>query len=242
MNAARSLSPSFEDYLEAIFTIVAKNRVARSKDIAEKLNVKRPSVTGALKALAGKGLVNYRPHSYITLSKEGEKIARWVDERHKVLRDLFTDVFRLPAAESEKAACYMEHGVSINVFKSLHGLLMAVRNNEELSGLLQKEMEAVKKNADYGTLFESIATGKCTGKAVASAFTMNKLASGESGTIERIVGNDVLKKRLREMGITAGQEVRVVKSAPLDDPIEIKVRNYNISLRREEAGNILIRQ
>lgn len=240
MNAAQSLSASFEDYLEAILTIVAKNKVARSKDIAEKLNVKRPSVTGALKALAEKGLVNYQPHSYITLSKEGEKIARWVDKRHKVLKDLFTEVLKLPVAESEKAACYMEHGVSITVFKSLHSLLMAVRNNEELGDMLQKGMETQIDNADYGTLFKSVATGNAN--TAASVFTMNRLASGESGIIERIVGNDVLKKRLREMGITPGQEVRVVKSAPLDDPIEIKVRNYNISLRREEADNIVIRQ
>ena len=242
MNAAQSLSSSFEDYLEAIFTIVAKNKVARSKDIAEKLNVKRPSVTGALKALAEKGLVNYQPHSYITLSKEGEKIARWVDERHNVLKELFTDVLKLPETESEKAACYMEHGMNATVFKSLRSLLMAVKNNDELAGLLQKEMDAEKLNVDYDMLFMSITGGKGNGCLDIPASTLNALASGEAGTIERIVGNDALKKRLREMGITAGQEVRVVKSAPLDDPIEIKVRNYNISLRREEANNILIKR
>jgi DtxR family transcriptional regulator, Mn-dependent transcriptional regulator len=242
MNPAQALSSSFEDYLEAIFTIVAKNRVARSKDIAEKLKVKRPSVTGALKALAEKGLVNYQPHSYITLSSEGEKIARWVDERHKVLKDLFTEVLKLPANESEKAACYMEHGVNANVYKSLRSLLMAVRNNEELARMLQIGMEAEKENIDYTTFFDSVAIGMGNGNVTAPAFTLNILTSGESGTIERIVGNDTLKKRLREMGITSGQEVRVVKSAPLDDPIEIKVRNYNISLRREEADKIIIKR
>lgn len=241
MNAARSLSSSFEDYLEAIFTIVAKNKVARSKDIAEKLNVKRPSVTGALKALAEKGLVNYQPHSYITLSKEGEKIARWVDERHNVLKELFTDVLKLPDAESEKAACYMEHGMNTTVFKSLRSLLMAIKNNEELAEMLQKGMDVEKMNVDYDMLFTSVTGGKGDGCLNIPASTLNALASGESGIIERIVGNDALKKRLREMGVTAGQEVRVVKSAPLDDPIEIKVRNYNISLRREEADKIVIK-
>lgn len=74
----------------------------------------------------------------------------------------------------------------------------------------------------------------------AAKTSLNSLSSGESGKISGIKGSGILKKRLRELGITAGQEVRIIKSAPLDDPIEIKIRNYNISLRREEADKILI--
>ena len=240
MNAAQSLSASTEDYLEAIFTIVAKNKVARSKDIAEKLKVKRPSVTGALKALAEKGLVNYTPHSYITLSREGERIARWVDDRHNVLKELFSEVLKLPVDETDKAACSMEHGVSVNVYKALRSLLLAVRNNRELFDMLRKGMEAELENVDCSNCLGTNA--KATGGNASADSTLNSLSSGEAGTIDRIVGNDTLKKRLREMGVTTGQEIRVIKSAPLNDPIEIKVRNYNISLRREEANNIIIRR
>lgn len=67
---------------------------------------------------------------------------------------------------------------------------------------------------------------------------LNQLTSGESGKIVRILGKGSLKKRLREMGVTSGQIIRVMKAAPLDDPIEIKIRNYNLSLRRDEAVNI----
>ncbi|HEV58563.1 MAG TPA: MarR family transcriptional regulator, partial [Phycisphaerales bacterium] len=56
-----SLTASLEDYLEAIFHLENKDKVARSKDIAGALGVARPSVTGALRTLAGKGLVNYEP-------------------------------------------------------------------------------------------------------------------------------------------------------------------------------------
>jgi ferrous iron transport protein A len=69
---------------------------------------------------------------------------------------------------------------------------------------------------------------------------LNTFRSGESGIISQIIGVGNLKKRLGEMGITAGQHIVVVKAAPLDDPIQVKVRNYNLSLRRDEACNILV--
>ena len=62
------LSASLEDYLEVIFHLEQSNRVARAKDIADQMNVQRASVTGALKALSGRGLINYSPYSFITLT------------------------------------------------------------------------------------------------------------------------------------------------------------------------------
>jgi DtxR family transcriptional regulator, Mn-dependent transcriptional regulator len=63
--SVRDLSESMQDYLEAILTIQEKYQVARVKDIAEKLDILKGSVTGALKNLAEKGLINYEPYSFI---------------------------------------------------------------------------------------------------------------------------------------------------------------------------------
>lgn len=61
MNYQYDLSESLEDYLETILDLQKKNKVARSKDIAEKLSIKRGSVTGMLKKLANQELINYQP-------------------------------------------------------------------------------------------------------------------------------------------------------------------------------------
>ena len=78
---ADRLSESLEDYLEAILFLENSNKVARVKDIAEKMGVLRGSVTGALKSLSKKGLINYEPYSYITLTKKGTTLARQVTRR-----------------------------------------------------------------------------------------------------------------------------------------------------------------
>ena len=63
---------------------------------------------------------------------------------------------------------------------------------------------------------------------------------GESATVRRLTGEGAVKRHIMDMGITKGTEVFVRKVAPLGDPIEVTVRGYELSLRKSEAGNILV--
>lgn len=65
--------------------------------------------------------------------------------------------------------------------------------------------------------------------------TLNQLLPGEMGVVMKITGNGPVKRRLVDMGLVAGSQVQVYKYAPLGDPMEIKVKNFNLSLRRSEA-------
>jgi len=70
--------------------------------------------------------------------------------------------------------------------------------------------------------------------------SLNSLGVGERG---RVVGFELppdQRQRLLEMGLTLGAEFEVVRFAPMGDPLEIKVRGYRLSLRKREAGGILI--
>ena len=113
------LTESMEDYLEAILALEKRHKVARAKDIAERLDVKRGTVTGALKALAEKGLINYAPYSYITLTPEGTAIASEISRRHAVIRNFLTEVLRIPPETAETTACRMEHVVEGMVLNRL---------------------------------------------------------------------------------------------------------------------------
>ena len=86
------LSESLEDYLETIFLLIREQAVARSRDIAARLNVNKSSVTGALQALAERALVNYEPYGYVTLTPAGAAAAQKVLHRHEVLRDFLVNV------------------------------------------------------------------------------------------------------------------------------------------------------
>lgn len=67
-----------------------------------------------------------------------------------------------------------------------------------------------------------------------------QLRPGETGKITKIGAVGPLKRRLMDMGVLVGEEVRVEKVAPLGDPIEITVKNYKLSLRKSEAEGIAV--
>jgi DtxR family Mn-dependent transcriptional regulator len=121
------LSASLEDYLEAIYHIVAEKQAARAKDIVERLGVHNSSVTQALRALSVKGLVNYAPYDLVTLTEEGEAAAMGVVERHQALRSFLVEVLGLEAEQAEHDACRLEHDISPILLERL-GLLMAYRH------------------------------------------------------------------------------------------------------------------
>ncbi len=113
------LSASLEDYLEVIFHLEQSNRVARAKDIADQMSVQRASVTGALKALSGRGLINYSPYSFITLTPSGRDIAREVIRRHKTLKEFFMNTLQLGPEDAEANACRIEHAIDPTAMERL---------------------------------------------------------------------------------------------------------------------------
>lgn len=71
--------------------------------------------------------------------------------------------------------------------------------------------------------------------------TLNELKIGQKGIIDQINSKCSEFKRLLEMGMTPGTTVEVLRAAPLGDPIEIKVRGYNLAIRKAEAAKIKVK-
>ncbi len=105
------LSESLEDYLEVILDLEQVRKVARGKDIADRMGVQRGSVTSALKNLEEKGLINYEPYSFITLTIKGKKIAKEIAHRHTVLKDFLVLILQIDEQTAESTACRMEHAI-----------------------------------------------------------------------------------------------------------------------------------
>ena len=68
--------------------------------------------------------------------------------------------------------------------------------------------------------------------------TLRDVPVGETVKVVKLHGEGAVKRRIMDMGITKGVEIFVRKVAPLGDPIEVKVRGYELSLRKADAGDI----
>ena len=68
--------------------------------------------------------------------------------------------------------------------------------------------------------------------------TLKDAATGSTVTVKKITGGGEIKRHIMDMGITKGVEIKVVKIAPLGDPMELNVRGYELSIRKSEAESI----
>jgi DtxR family Mn-dependent transcriptional regulator len=104
------------------------------KDIAAMLGVGKSSATGAVQALAERGLVNYDPYQFITLTDEGETAGRELVRRHRVLKRFLTEILAVPDGEAESVGCKMEHAIKGDVLDRFVGFLEFVERRGPARG------------------------------------------------------------------------------------------------------------
>ncbi len=225
------LSASLEDYLEVIFWTVAGEGAARAKDIARQLKVKAASVTGALQLLAEKKYIHYRPYEAVTLTREGFDEAARVVQRHRILREFFTEVLGIDDALAEEKACRLEHGIGDEVTERLAALMKFV---EGRAGMERELMGFFARHAKE----ERNATG---GDALLGGLqTVVDLKCGQKAAIVTIRREGAVSRRLADMGLGRGALIEVEGTAPMGDPIRVKIRRYRLALRRSEAAAIVV--
>lgn len=114
-----SLSSAMEDYLEVIYHLEQERRIARVRDIADKLGVKMSSVTSALKTLGARGLIQYDPHQYIMLTDQGMEKARQIVRKHDILKRFLVSFLQIEESAAEDNACRIEHHLDPEVIDKL---------------------------------------------------------------------------------------------------------------------------
>ena len=145
----KKLSASLEDYLEAIFNLSAEGTVARSKDIADLLDVSRSSVTGALRVLAEKRLVNYKPYGYVTLTEIGYQEAERVARKHDIIKSFFVNILGVDKIVAGKAACRTEHALGSQIVHRLLSFIEFVTQNNKDSYDLAGKFRQFYENTDH---------------------------------------------------------------------------------------------
>ena len=108
----RERSASMEDYLEAIAKLAERRKAVRVKQLSDRLGVKMPSVTSALKKLAEQQLVEHERYGHVKLTAEGRKLARDVIGRHEALTRFFARALGINSETAEEDACKIEHVIS----------------------------------------------------------------------------------------------------------------------------------
>lgn len=221
------ISSSLEDYLEAIADLIDANGHAHSKELADRLMVKMPSVTNALQALAARDLIVYKPHQPVVLTAAGAQAAAVIRKRHQELCRFFEEVLVLPHDEADATACRVEHDIDENVLQKLIFLtdfLAADADAAEVRKKLAAEMAELKPPA-----------------APEELMLLNELQDGQSGIIAHISMSLKGMKKFADMGLVPGVAITLEGRAPLGDLLRVRLLDSVISLRGADAAFILLR-
>jgi len=250
MSESHALTPTLEDYLETIARLVAREGAAHAKDIAEAVSVHISTVTTALRSLSEKGFINYAPYQAATLTEEGREMADRIVGRHEAISRFLSEILLVGEKLAEENACRMEHVLDREVMEHLSLFARFVRECPrtgddwldrfryflEHNGSPPKDEEAMK---DWLGRFQQKLEHRKEKERV-NKMTLDKLKAGRRGKIVKVGGGGPVRRRIVDMGVVKGTPVEVVKVAPLGDPIEVKIKGYSLSLRKEEAAGITV--
>lgn len=248
MPTQAALSASLEDYLEAIYFIVRKKQAARAKDIADRLNVHRSSVTNALRALREHALVNYAPYDVVTLTPKGKEMGADIARRHEVLSDFFVKVLSVDEELADQTACKMEHSVPRQV---LERFIDFVNYLESCPRGGAKWVDGMGYFCSEGCTLDDCerCIEQCLadvrkrkrGAGTASSAQPTALDALAPGAKARIVGvraQGPRAVRMEGMGIAPGAVVQIERPNPGDGTVNVKVRGYHLSLQGEDLADI----
>jgi Mn-dependent DtxR family transcriptional regulator len=117
-----------EDYLEVVYELIRAKGYARASDIAERLNVKSPSVTNMLQRLHGMGLIVYERYRGLTLTDKGEEIARFSQEKHMTITK-FLQILGVTEKIAKSDAEGIEHHVHKNTIRQIQRFVQYVNEH-----------------------------------------------------------------------------------------------------------------
>ena len=106
------ISPSLEDYLEAVLELAGDDDGARTTDVAAKLGVSKASVNQAMGLLVDRGLISREKYGPVYLTEDGRDAAQAVCRRHRAIKSFLVSVLGVDETVAEEDACQIEHVVS----------------------------------------------------------------------------------------------------------------------------------
>jgi DtxR family Mn-dependent transcriptional regulator len=211
-------SQAVQDYLKAIHSLDGAERMVSPLAIAERLQVRAPSVTGMLKRLADAGWIEYEPHCGARLTPLGITEARRVIRRHRLVELFLTRVLGLDWSEVDAEAEALEHAISPRLEQAIAEHLGEPLEDPHGHPIPTREGAIARRNLRPLHLF------------VAGQRAIIREAKDDSP--ERL-------RRWQTLGLTPGATVQFLKHEPLDDLFEIQVGGRVFSLGSEGLAGLL---
>lgn len=214
-SAGSPLSANIEEYLEWIYRLSKEQDEVTTSDLARSVKVSPASVTGMLKRLAERGLINYEKYHGITLTDEGRQSALITIRRHGLLERLLVDVLGLPWHEVDDLAGRLEHHITPEVEERLRKFL------------------GNPQTCPHGQPIDWVEPD--------SNVRLGTLEQGDIAEVSRI-GDETPEflGYVADLGLKPGARVQVTGRAPFNGPLMVRVDDREHALGNEVCSKIWV--
>jgi DtxR family Mn-dependent transcriptional regulator len=215
---AEQPSRAVQDYLKAIHRLGGVDGTVWPVDLAERLQVRAASVTGMLKRLAEGGWIDYEPGRGARLTPQGVAEARRVIRRHRLVELFLTRVLGLDWSEVDAEAEALEHAISPRLEKAIAAHLGEPLEDPHGHPIPTPEGDLARRDLRPLHTFP-------VGQRVL-------IREVQDDSPERL-------RRWRDLGLTPGAEVTLLRHQPLDGVFELRVGQRVVSLAAEALAGLL---
>ncbi len=219
---SNEVSPTIEEYLEAMYRLQERDGFAKTTELAKRLKVALGTITNTVESMERQGLVEHKPYKGVKLTDKGRKIALDVVRRHRLSECLLVDILKVDWSKAHDAACKLEH----------------VFADKELSQPLERAL-GYPKTCPHGNPIPS----EYGEQAEERSEVLTSLNVGEKCVITKVTDeNEEILRYLDKLGLVPGASIEVEGKAPFDGPIIVKVGSTNFALGRNIASVIWVKK
>lgn len=247
---SHDLTQSLEDYLETIYELTQTEKVVRSSCVADRMGVKRPSVTSALKALAEKGYVVYLPYVPIALTELGEKEAKKIIRRHAAMEIFLERILGVDAKTSKESACRLEHAMNDEITTRLVEFVEFVDSCPRVGASLfrRSDYHCREKNNDqfcamciHGCLDEIVHSGRTVDLSSVhrAAQTLNEASAEYDAVILARIPDDLQERpEFSATNWRPNKTLRILRDQCDAATLTIRVDDQTFVVSRDDAEKI----
>ena len=215
------LSPTEEEYLEAIWHLEHRNMVAKTGDLSRSLNVTMGTTSNMIDHLEREDLLQHEHYRGVRLTQKGIEAATTIVRRHRLSERLLTDLLHFDWVRAHDAACKLEHGLSREVTDSIDVALGRPKTCPHGNPVPTEEGVIVDEEG----------------------LTLGELKIGEKASVQRLTEEKTeLLLYLATLGLIPGAQVNVESKAPLNGPLMIRVGDHSHAISRDVANLIWVRK
>lgn len=244
LNSTTPLTSAMEDYLEVIYHLEQESRIARVRDIAQRLGVKMSSVSSALKILGARGLIRYDPHQFITLTDKGILKAKEIVRKHEILKRFLVSVLQINDSLAEDNACKIEHYLDPEVIDKLIKFLEFVQTcpvdqsrwmditSETCSDCIVC-LEEARKRVQERAIAQQV--------ALEGGMTLAEAAPGTRVVVQEIGGAEEFRQNLENEGFMEGIIIEIESLKQPSRNLNLNINGYHVTLAKIDAAKIFVK-